>query len=164
MTDAGSETVDFASLSAGQEVGCSPWIEIDQNMISDFGRVTRDPDPMHVDPEWAARNGPYGGTIAFGFLTVSLLTHMLYGAIGTDPDRDTGANGHFLNYGMDYLRLISPIRVGSRVRGHFEVLERRKDDKGRHIVKLGCQVEIEGSERPALVAQWLAIWMPPEQP
>jgi acyl dehydratase len=163
MTATGSEIIDFASLCEGQEIGCSPWIEIDQTMISEFGRVTRDPDPMHVDPEWAARNGPYGGTIAFGFLTVSLLTHMLHGAIGTDPARDTGKNGHFLNYGMDYLRLISPVRVGSRIRTRFEVAEKRSDDKGRDIVKFGCRVEIEGAERPALVAQWLAIWMPPEE-
>jgi acyl dehydratase len=163
MTDARSEIVDFASLAVGQEIGCSPWIEIDQAMISDFGRITRDPDPMHVDPAWAARNGPYGGAIAFGFLTVSLLTHMLHGAMGTDPARETGENGHFLNYGMDYLRLIAPIRAGSRVRGRFEVLEKRSDDKGRDIVKCGCRVEIEGAERPALVAEWLAMWVPAEQ-
>lgn len=162
MTHGPLELTNFAALSPGQAIGCSPWIVVDQSMISDFGRVTRDPDPMHVDPEWAAENGPYGGTIAFGFLTVSLLTHMLHGAMGTDPARDTGEHGHFLNYGMDYLRLISPIRVGSRIRGRFEVLGKRTDSKGRNIVKYGCQVEIEGSERPALVAEWLAIWMPPD--
>ena len=163
MTDTGSEIIDFASLSEGQEIGCSPWIEIDQSMIYDFGRVTRDPDPMHVDPEWAARNSPYGGTIAFGFLTVSLLTHMLHGALGRNPAGDTGESGHFLNYGMDYLRLISPLRAGSRIRGRFDVLEKRTDDKGRDIVKFDCRVEIEGAERPGLVAHWLAIWMPPEE-
>lgn len=160
MTKAMPERVDFGNLNVGQKLGCSPWIKVDQAMISDFAAATRDPDPMHIDPEFAVTNGPYGGTIAFGFLTISLLTHMMHGAFGSDPARDGGTEGHFLNYGMDYLRLLNPVKVDSRIRGHFAVKEKRADDKGRNIVKFGCEVEIMGEERPAMVAEWLAIWMP----
>lgn len=162
MADRSQELTGILSnLSQGDEIGVSPWLVVDQEMISAFGAVTRDPDPMHVDPEWARRHSRYGDTIAFGFLTVSLLTHLLHGAMGTDPARDTGENGEYLNYGMDYLRLISPVPVGSRIRGRFNILETRIDDKDRKIVKFGCEVEIEGGERPALVAHWLSIWIPP---
>lgn len=160
MSQAAHEISKLSHFVAGEDVGISSWIPVDQTMISDFGRVTLDPDPMHIDPDWARANGPYGGTIAFGFLTLSLLTHMLHDTMGTDPQRADGKNGHFLNYGMDYLRLLSPVKVGSRVRGRFKVAETRTDTKGRDIVKFGCEVEIEGSDRPALVAEWLSIWMP----
>ena len=156
------DPIQFAKLAAGTEIGTSGWITVDQDMITRFGDVTLDPDPMHIDPDFAQRHGPYGGTIAFGFLTLALLTHMLHGAMGTDPTQDTGEDGHFLNYGMDYMRLINPVKVGAKVRGKFKVIETRVDDKARNLVKFGAEVEIEGESRPALVAEWLSIWIPPE--
>lgn len=162
MSDSIRELTTFSRLSPGEEIGVSPWVLVDQDMITNFGDATRDPDPMHVDPDWARANGPYGGTIAFGFLTISLLTHLLHSALGQEPGGDPAKQGHFLNYGMDYLRLVSPVPVDSRVRGRFKTLEKRVDDKGREIVKMGCEIEIEGGDRPALVAEWLAIWVPPE--
>jgi acyl dehydratase len=160
MSKATPEPIDFGDLNVGQELGCSPWVKVDQAMISEFAAATRDPDPMHIDPEFAVANGPYGGTIAFGFLTVSLLTHMMHETFGSHPARGAAARGHFLNYGMDYLRLLNPVKVDSRIRGHFAVNEKRTDDKGRNIVKFGCEVEIDGEQRPAMVAEWLAIWVP----
>lgn len=160
MSDAAQSIDGFDHFFAGQDLGASEWILVDQDMISTFGAVTLDPDPMHVDPDWAKANGPYGGTIAFGFLTVSLLTKLLHGVMGTQSDRDHGVGGHFLNYGMDYMRLISPVKVGARVRGAFKVKEVRTDEKNRTIVKFGCEIQIEGQERPALVADWLSIWVP----
>jgi acyl dehydratase len=160
MNQTPREVSRLASFTEGEEIGTSPWVVVDQDMISSFGAVTRDPDPMHVDPDWAREHSPYGQTIAFGFLTVSLLTHMLHGAMGTSPAED--AEGAYLNYGIDYLRLISPVPVGSRIRGKFDVLETRTDERNRRIFKFGCEVEIEGGERPALVAHWLSIWVPPE--
>ncbi len=142
------------------DIGKSSWITIDQSMISRFGETTLDPDPMHIDPEWAKENSPYSGTIAFGFLTSSLLTHMLHGAMGTSTSWDTSSHGYFMNYGMDYLRFISPVTVNSRIRGQFKTLDYRLDKKGRHVVIFACEVEIEGEERPALVAEWLTIFMP----
>jgi acyl dehydratase len=149
-------------LQPGTDIGASPWVTVTQDMIDRFGDVTLDPDPMHVDPEWARRNGPFGGTIAFGFLTVSLLTHMLHAALGTAPHRDSYTGGYYLNYGFDRLRLVAPVRTGKRVRGHFRVAGRELDEQQRLKTTLQCRVEIEGDERPALVADWLTYWVPPE--
>lgn len=147
-------------IPAGAEVGVSDWILVDQAMIDGFGSVTLDPDPMHVDPQWATQNGPFGGTIAFGFLTVSLLTHMLHSAMGTHPGKEAAGEGYYLNYGFDRLRLVSPVPAGARVRGRFVKLRQDKDEKGRYRTTFDCLVEIEGAERPALIAQWLSIWVP----
>lgn len=146
-------------LPTGAEVGVSDWIVVDQEMINGFGKVTLDPDPMHVDPEWAA-TGPFGGAIAFGFLTVSLLTHMLHSAMGTHPSKENAALGHYLNYGFDRLRLVSPVPAGARIRGRFVKLRQAEDEKGRFRTTFDCVVEIEGADRPALIAQWLSIWVP----
>lgn len=142
--------VDSPSLVTG-------WLVIDQDMISRFGELTLDPDPMHMDPEWAAVNGPYGGTIAYGFLTMSLLSYFVH-LVRTD--RSGPRTGYYLNYGFNRLRLISPVRSGAHIRGRFVVKERRLDDRGRMHNRYDCEIEIEGQERPALVAEWLSLWVP----
>ncbi len=152
----------FRNLRPGQELGCSAWVAVHQGMIDRFAEATLDPDPMHVDPEWALSKGPFGHTIAFGFLTTSLLTHLLHLAMHTDHAREPSVEGYFMNYGFDRMRLAAPVPVDARVRGRFHVLDSRLDSKDRIIVKFGCTVEMEGSEKPALVAEWLAIWVPPE--
>ena len=143
-----------------RHIGTSSWIRITQNMISNFGETTLDPDPMHVDPEWSKENSPYPGTIAFGFLTSSLLTHLLHDAMGSSNSWDMSAHGYILNYGMDYLRFLNPVTVNSRVRGRFKSLGFRLDKKERYVIKLGCEIEIEGEEQLAMVAEWLTIYMP----
>jgi acyl dehydratase len=117
---------------------------------------------MHVDPEWARRDGPYQDTIAFGFLTMSLLTHLLHSALGTCSDR-VPTSGHYLNLGFDRLRLVSPVPVDSRIRGHFKVRNAARDEQGRVRVSFDAAIEVEGSDRPALVAEWLSIWVPHEE-
>jgi len=149
------------SLPLDAEVGVSAWVAVDQAMIDAFGEATRDPDPMHIDPQWAAANGPYGGSIAFGFLTMSLLTHLLHSALGTEPSRETAGQGHYLNYGFDRLRFVAPVPAGSRIRGRFTKLRQAQDEKGRWLTTFGCVIEIEGADRPALVADWLSLWVPP---
>ncbi len=151
------------SMEPGSVIGTSRWLEVDQALIDGFGAATLDPDPMHIDPEWAKANGPFGGTIAFGFLTVSLLTYLMHDALGTQPDREAHNRGYYLNYGFDRLRLVSPVRVGSRVRGVFKLARRIRDEKNRLVSTFDCVIEIEGEERPALVAQWLSVWVPPEE-
>lgn len=148
-------------LPLNTEIGVSDWVVVDQAMIDGFGAVTLDPDPMHIDPEWAVLNGPFGGTIAFGFLTISLLTHLIHAAMNTQPSRDAAGQGHYLNYGFDRLRLVAPVHVGARIRGRFTKLRQQQDNKGRWLTTFGCIVEIEGSDRPALVADWLSIWILP---
>jgi acyl dehydratase len=153
------------SLVVGATIGTSDWVTVTQEMISGFARHTLDPDPFHIDPKWAEANSPYGATIAFGFLTMSLLTHLMYSAQGEgarDTSADPAVRGYYLNYGFNRLRLIEPVKVDSRVRGHFAVKNREIDDKGRSIATFDCSIEIEGEQRPALVAEWLAMWIPGE--
>jgi acyl dehydratase len=152
----------FDGLNPGDHIGPSPWLEVSQAMIDGFAQVTLDPDPMHIDPAWAKKNGPFGGTIAFGFLTISLLTHLLHQALGTHPSRESNGHGYYLNYGFDRLRLVSPVPAGARVRGVFNVADRRRDERGRWVTVFDSTIEIENSERPALVAQWLSVWVPPD--
>lgn len=151
----------LSNLAPGAEVGVSPWLTVSQTMIDTFARATLDPDPMHVDPEWAAANSPFRGTIAFGFLTLSLLTHLMHGAMGIQGAHDPRRSGYYLNYGFDRVRLVAPIRTGSRVRGCFTLLGRRTDEQRRLITTFECKVEIEGEARPALFAEWLTVWVPP---
>jgi acyl dehydratase len=148
-------------FTPGSLIGISDWIPVTQEMIDAFGVTTLDPDPMHIDPRWAAANGPFGGTIAFGFLTIALLTRMFHDATGLGWDTDPAVAGYNLNYGFDRLRLVSPIPAGARVRGHFVTAEVRRDDKGRRITAIDCEIEIEDADRPALVARWLTAWVPP---
>lgn len=160
MLDAQVEDT-LSTLTPGAEVGVSPWLTVSQTMIDDFGHATLDADPMHVDPAWAAANSPYRETIAYGFLTISLLTHLMHGSMGVQGAQDPRRSGHYLNYGFDRIRLVAPVRTGSRVRGCFNLLERKTDERGRLITTFDCRVEIEGETRPALVAQWLTVWVPP---
>lgn len=151
----------FKNFTPGRVIGPSEWLTVTQEMIDSFGTATLDHDPMHVDPEWAAA-GPFGQTIAFGFLTVSLLTHMMHRALGTDTGRYDPTKGYYMNYGFDRLRLVSPVPCGSRIRANFQVAGLRPDSGSRSIVKFDVRVEVEGSERPAMVAEWLTVWVPPE--
>ena len=150
----------LSEYGVGETIGTSPWLPIEQAMISEFGRVTLDPDPMHVDPAWARAHGPFDSTIAFGFQTMSLLSYLLHQASQVGFPEDPMGMGYFLNYGFDRLRLIEPVRVGSRVRGAFGIKDKRTDAKGRENIVFDAQVEIEGCNRPALVADWIALWIP----
>lgn len=155
-----NERALLLNAQAGQDLGCSDWLPVTQEMITQFGSATLDPDPMHMDPEWA-RSGPFGQTIAFGFLTISLLSHLLHRTLGSLSERYDPAQGYYLNYGFDRLRLVAPVPVGAKIRGHFRVAEVRHDERRRKVMKVAVQVEIQGSERVALVAEWLTIWVPP---
>jgi acyl dehydratase len=159
MSRAANQQV-FGQFAPGRELGASGWVTVTQAMIDSFGSATLDRDPMHVDPEWAAR-GPFGHTVAFGFLTMSLLTHLMHQALGTDSSRYDPAQGYYLNYGFDRVRLITPVPVNSRVRSKFRVEDVRDDAGDRKIVRFAVEVEIEGAQRPAMVAQWLTVWVPP---
>jgi acyl dehydratase len=145
-----STTWEALSASVGSEIGVSGWTVIDQPMIDAFAKVTGDQHFIHVDPVRAAAVLPSKGTIAHGFLTLSLLSNMAYQVCPTIE----GVRFP-LNYGFDRLRFVAPVPVGSRVRAHF-VLQRADmiDDRQRQIV-YEASVEIEGQPKPALVAQWL---------
>ena len=152
----------LARFQPGDEIGLSEWALVTQSMIDAFGAVTLDPDPMHVDPAWADANGPFGGTIAFGFLTLSLLTAMFHQAVGTRADNPAPGEGFFLNYGFDRVRMVAPVRQGRRIRARFALSDRKGEPGSRVRYELDVQVEIEDEDRPALVATWLAMWTPHE--
>lgn len=135
----------------GQEVGISGWIEIDQSMINLFADATMDHQFIHVDPE-RARVGPFGGTIAHGFLSLSLLSHMNYEALPPLEGVEMG-----VNYGMNRLRFLAPVRAGQRVRGRFVLRDVARKAANQLLTTYDVTVEIEGSEKPALVAEWLTL-------
>ncbi|MES2057165.1 MAG: MaoC family dehydratase [Pseudomonadota bacterium] len=157
-----SHTNGFLLAEPGSLIGVSDWMTITQAMVDRFAEATFDDDPMHIDPEWARAETPYGGTIAFGFLTMSLLTHMLHTVQPRDRRSHVATAGYYLNYGFNRLRLISPVPTGSAVRGRFELVDRRTDERGRSQMTIGATVEIENGEKPALVAEWLSVWVPPK--
>jgi acyl dehydratase len=146
-------SLNIEALSAiGQDLGRSEWLTITQEMITDFGRVTLDgDDPMHNDPVWAKEQGPFGGIVSYGFLTLSLLTYFSHQITKHELLK------YALNYGFDRVRIISPVPVGSRIRGHFVVGDVARRSDGGWQTKINVTVEIEGQEKPALTAEWLSI-------
>lgn len=143
----------------GQKIGTSDWLEISQEMINSFGEITMDPDPMHMDPGWCEAHSPYGKPIAFGFLTISLLTTLFHSKVPYLKDGTVETGGYPLNYGFDKLRITAPVPVNSRIRGHFTVQDVRERADGELIQKIYAEIEIEGSSRPAMIAEWLFLWV-----
>ena len=143
---------DLPSL-VGQEVGVSRWIEVDQARIDAFAKITEDEQFIHVDPE-RAKATPFGGTIAHGFLTLSLASAMSYDALAPLDGVVMG-----VNYGFDKLRFLAPVPAGSRIRGRFKLLSAEDKGGGRWLLKHELTVEIEGADKPALIAEWLGMQM-----
>jgi acyl dehydratase len=135
----------------GGELGDSDWILVDQVRIDAFADATEDRQFIHVDPEAAAKT-PFGGTIAHGFLTLSLLSRMAAEAMLV-PDGLKMA----INYGLDRVRFLSPVRSGQRVRGRFTLDSIEENAPGQWLLRHTVTVEIEGEEKPALTAIWLGL-------
>jgi acyl dehydratase len=135
----------------GHKMEPGEWYEISQQRINDFADCTDDHQFIHIDPE-AAANTPFGGTIAHGFLTLSLLSKIATGN-GISPEGVVMG----LNYGFDKVRFLAPVPSGKRVRANVEILDITQKDDSRFLVKQGVTVEIEGEKTPALVAEWLAM-------
>ena len=135
----------------GTEVGVSRWITVDQARIDAFAGITEDRQFIHIDPEAAAAT-PFGGTIAHGFLTLSLLSAMTHDAV---PPLEGVTMG--INYGFDKLRFLAPVPAGSQVRGRFKLLSAEDKGGGRWLIKHEVTVEIDGADKPALVAEWLGM-------
>ena len=135
----------------GTEVGVSSWIEIDQARIDAFAEVTNDHQFIHVNSE-LAKQTPFGTTIAHGFLTLSLASGMSYEAVAPLEGVVMG-----VNYGFDKLRFLAPVPVNSKVRGRFKLLSAEDKGGGRWLIKHELTVEIEGGDKPALIAEWLGM-------
>lgn len=132
----------------GETIGTSDWLLVDQDRIDRFADTTEDRQYIHVDPE-AAKDSPFGGTIAHGFLTLSLLAAMMQGAM---PKIDVQMS---VNYGFNKIRFLSPVRSGRRIRGHFKLIELVEKRPGQWQQTVEATVEIEGEEKPALLAEWI---------
>ena len=146
----------FASLEEirghiGKEVGASSWLTIDQARIDAFADATEDHQFIHVDPAAAAAAG-FGGTIAHGFLSLSLLSRMAADAM-LIPDGAKMA----LNYGFDRIRFLAPVKSGKRVRGRFTLDSIEEKAPGQILMRHNVTVEIEGEDKPALSAIWLGL-------
>jgi acyl dehydratase len=136
----------------GREVGVSSWHQVDQGRINSFADVIEDHQFIHVDPERAKRETSFGATVAHGFLTMSLLSIMSYEVMPVIEGTTMG-----VNYGFDKLRFISPVRAGSRVRGRFTLTEAKLRKPNELLSRTNVVIEIEGEEKPALVADWIGL-------
>jgi acyl dehydratase len=136
----------------GQEVGVSSWHLVDQKRIDVYADVIEDHQFIHIDPERAARETPFGTTVAHGFLTMSLLSIMSYEVMPVIEGTTMG-----VNYGFDKLRFLSPVRSGSRVRGRFTLMEARLRKPTELLSRTSVSVEIEGEAKPAIAADWLGL-------
>ncbi len=135
----------------GEEVGVSKWFDITQDRIDQFADVTEDWQFIHIDPEKAAKT-PFGGTVAHGFLTLSMLAAMTYDALPAVKGRIMG-----VNYGFDKIRFLTPVRPGGRVRARFKLLDVTLRNPKEYLSKSEVSVEIEGVDKPALIAEWLGV-------
>jgi acyl dehydratase len=144
-------TLDEIRSRVGEEVGVSDWITIDQARIDAFADATEDRQFIHVDQQAAAQT-PFGGTIAHGFLSLSLLSRMGAEAMLL-PEGLTMA----INYGFDRIRFLAPVRSGKRVRGRFILDSVEEKAPGQLLMRHTVTIEIEGEEKSALTAEWLGL-------
>jgi acyl dehydratase len=152
MATNGEAAYEIFKAAEGKPEGTGGWFEVTQDQVDQFADVTHDHQFIHVDPE-AAKATPFGGTIAHGFLTLSMLTH-LCGSIPTDVAAFAGVL-LAVNYGFDKVRFISPVPVGARVRASSALTDVTLKDPDNVQTTRTVTVEIEGQERPALVAEWI---------
>jgi len=136
--------------AVGTEMGVSSWVTIDQPMVDAFAHLTQDTYFIHVDPERARRETPYEGTIAHGFLTLSLVANMAY-----EVCPYVAGSKSMVNYGFNRLRFVAPVPTGSRVRARFKLRDFDTSSPTQWQTTYDVTIEIEGAERPALVAEWL---------
>jgi acyl dehydratase len=146
----GLPLADYMALK-GQALGTSDWIEVTQGRIDQFAETTEDRQFIHIDPE-AAKATPFGTTIAHGYLTLSLLSKMAYDAMPGIAGAKMG-----VNYGLNSVRFLAPVKSGSRVRGHFTMQDVIERSAGVVQSTVAVKVEIEGEDKPALAAEWVTL-------
>ncbi|MCG6859264.1 MAG: MaoC family dehydratase [Salaquimonas sp.] len=152
MLDRKTLPVDELKRLAGTFTATSSWATVSQDMIDTFAQATGDNQFIHVDPARAKAETPFGGTIAHGFLTLSLLSSMAYEVLPVPMGVLMG-----INYGFDKIRFLSPVPAGSKVRANFSLVECEQRKPGELLSRYEVAVEIEGIDSPALVADWLGL-------
>ena len=155
LTDETKPALTIAQLGerVGQEIGLSSWFLIDQKRIDAFADTTEDWQFIHIDPA-AAKATPFGSTIAHGFLTLSMLSAIAYDAL---PKVSGLAMG--VNYGFEKVRFVAPVRAGRRLRGRFRLTALTQRSALEYQSRKAVTVEIEGEDKPALVADWLSLYV-----
>ena len=146
-------SLDEIRAKIGQEVGVSSWLMVDQARIDAFADATEDRQFIHTDPAAAALT-PFGGTVGHGFLSLSLLSRM-----GAEAMLLPGGLKMAINYGLDRVRFLAPVRAGSRVRGRFTLDSVEEKAPGQILMRHTVTVEIEGEDKPALTAEWLGLML-----
>ncbi len=144
-------TPDELKALVGSSLGTSDWITLDQQRINDFADCTEDHQFIHIDQEAAAKT-PFGGTIAHGFLTLSMLVKLCE-SVAVHPEGLVMG----VNYGLNKVRFLAPVPAGSRVRAHVELASVEQKDANRFLTQQNITVEIEGVDTPALYAEWLGM-------
>ncbi|GAB5348565.1 MAG: MaoC family dehydratase [Pseudomonadota bacterium] len=137
----------------GEQIGTSPWVEISQERINQFAEATGDHQFIHVNEE-AAKMTPFGGTIAHGFLTLSMIPYLSAEADLPKPDGIKMA----VNYGGNKTRFINPVKSGKKIRGHWKLLEMTEKRPGQWQQTVEITIEIEGEEKPALICEWMTMF------
>jgi acyl dehydratase len=145
-------TMATAAQFAGRELGISDWLTVDQARIDQFASCTGDGQWIHIDVDRARRESPFGGPIAHGYLSLSLVAPMAMEIGIIPPDATMG-----LNYGLDKVRFIAPVKEGARVRSRVSLVAAEPQGGARLLLKLHCVLEIEGEAKPALVAVMLCM-------
>lgn len=146
----GLPVAEYLALK-GKDLGASEWIEVPQERIDRFADVTEDHQFIHIDPE-RAKQTPFGTTIAHGYLTLSLLSKMAYEVMPGIAGSKMG-----VNYGLNSVRFLAPVKSGKRVRGHFHMADVTERAPGVYQSTVEVKVEIEGEEKPALAAEWVTL-------
>ena len=141
------------AAKVGEQIGTSEWIEISQDRINKFAEATDDHQFIHVNEE-AAKMTPFGGTIAHGFLTLSMIPYLTQKSDVPRPDGIKMA----VNYGGNKTRFLNPVKSGKRIRGHWKLLgiEEKRPGQWQHTVEI--TIEIEGEEKPALICEWMSMF------
>lgn len=152
MTDL---TFEKMSAMVGEPLGTSDWQTVTQEIVNEFANCTGDQQWIHVDVERAKEESPFGGPVAHGYLTLSLLSAMAM-EIGVVPKGTAAA----VNYGLDKVRFLSPVSVGARVRLQAKLIGFDRKKNGQYLMKTENTMEIEGARRPALLAESLALLLP----
>jgi acyl dehydratase len=145
-------TRESLAAAVGKPLGTSEWMEISQARIGGFADLTEDWQPIHLDPA-EGRAAGFAGTVAHGFLTLSMLSAMSYQVLPKMPGETAS-----INYGFDRIRFIAPVPGGSRLRGHFTLSEATPRGNGV-MLRFAVSVEIEGQQKPALTADWLCLYL-----
>jgi acyl dehydratase len=145
-------TLEELKGAVGKSLGASEWVELSQTRINGFADLTEDWQPIHLDPE-AGRRAGFGGTVAHGFLTLSMLSVMSYQVL-PKLEGETAS----INYGFDRIRFIAPVPGDARIRGHFR-LEEASPRGENWMLRFAVSIEIEGTEKPALTADWLCVYV-----